>query len=330
MANTVMRKKANPTSVIDIRRCDLLRYIDTDATIEIDYNCEKKNLHYYQFTHKFNSERTNSCFWKYLDLESALLCLRNGNIRFVEPTRWEDKYEGRFYNADYKNVCSDEKQTPFLYACCMSHKAHNEAAWKVYSYGKTGLGAHCVQFKINRSRLRLELIKNSKDFEFIVEGHVQYCKENIINKLHEKEEETPRGKVPNENYNKFFKSFGIIEYINLLLLKRDYFQHEHETRIFLIPRNAPQEKSKLSGSQYGTYIDIPIDWGNIIEEVRIDSKCTSLEYDLLKEACHKLLPPFDEQKASDEDFEKRQKQSKRLTPISTDIYGTRKNIVIEG
>lgn len=330
MANKVMKKNANSKSVIDIRPHDQIHYIDYEADREIIYNSQKKDLDYLQFTHKFNSERTNTCFWKYLDLESALLCLRNGNIRFVEPTRWEDKYEGRFYNADYTKICPDATEYPFLYACCMSHKAHNEAAWKVYSYGKTGLGAHCVQFKINRSRLRLELIKNSENLKYIAEGDVLYCKEEIINKLHEKEIKTSSVNVPNDNYLNFFMGFGFGKYINLLLLKRDYFQHEHETRIFLIPRNAPQEKSKLSGSQYGTYIDIPIDWGNIIEEVRIDSKCTSLEYDLLKEACHKLLPPFDAQKASDEDLKKWQKQSKRLTPIPTDIYGTRKNIVIEG
>jgi hypothetical protein len=265
-----------------------------------------------------------------LDLESALLCLRNGNIRFVEPTRWEDKYEGRFYNADYTNICSDSKEVPFLYACCMSHKPHNEAAWKVYSYGKTGLGAHCVQFKINRSRLRLELIKNSEDLAFIAEGNVIYCREEIINKIHEKEIDTPKGKVLNTNYINLFNPFNFGKYINLLLLKRDYFKHENETRIFLIPREAPHEKSKLTSGQYGTFKDVPIDWGNIIEEVRIDSKCTNLEYDLLKEACYNLLPKFDPENETNEDLEKWKKRREHLTPIRTDIYGTRKSIIIEG
>lgn len=325
-----MNKKVNNPSVIDIRLYDNLRYIDNNASNELSMFCGEKKLVYLQFTHKFNLERLNSCFWKYLDLESALLCLRNGNIRFVEPTRWEDKYEGRFYNADYTLVCSDSNEYPFLYACCMSHKPHNEAAWKVYSYGKTGLGAHCVQFKINRSRLRLELVKNSEDLASIVEGNVIYCREEIINRIHEKEIDSKKGKVPNTNYNSFFNSFDFGKYINLLLLKRDYFQHENETRIFLIPRNAPQEKSKLSSGQYGIHKDISIDWGNIIEEVRIDSKCSSLEYDLLNEACHKLLPQFDAENGTDEDLRNWQKRKERLTPIRTDIYGIRKNIVIEG
>ena len=212
----------------------------------------------------------------------------------------------------------------------MSHKPHNEAAWKVYSYGKTGLGAHCVQFKINRSRLRLELIKNSEDLAIIAEGNVIYCQEDIINRIHEKEIDTKKGKAENINYFNFFNPFNLGKYINLLLLKRDYFKHENETRIFLIPREAPQEKSKLTSGQYGIHKDISIDWGNIIEEVRIDSKCTSLEYDLLKEACLKLLPPFDAENGTDEDLRNWQKRKDRLTPIRTDIYGVRKNIVIEG
>lgn len=325
-----MKKNVNDPSVIDIRLYDYLRYIDNNASNEISRICGEKNLAYLQFTHKFNSERLNSCFWKYLDLESALLCLRNGNIRFVEPTRWEDKYEGRFYNADYTHVCSDSNDYPFLYACCMSHKPHNEAAWKVYSYGKTGLGARCVQFKINRYRLRLELIKNTEDLVYIAEGNVIYCREEIINRIHEKEIDTRKGKVPNINYINFFNPFDFGKYINLLLLKRDYFKHENETRIFLIPRNAPQEKSKITSGQHGIPKDIPIDWGKIIEEVRIDSKCSSLEYDLLKEACHNLLPQFDPANGTEEDLRNWQKRKECLTPIRTDIYGVRKNIIIEG
>ena len=325
-----MKKNAKQSSVIDIREFDYLRYVDSDASNELWGYCDDKKLEYLQFTHKFNSERTNSYFWKYLDLEAALLCLRNGNIRFVEPTRWEDKYEGRFYNANYSNICQDPTEYPFLYACCMSHKPHNEAAWKVYSYGKTGLGAHCVQFKINRSRLRLELAKNADNLRYIAEGNVLYYKEALINDLHKKEIGDKGEKKFNVNYSQFFNQFNFSKYINLLLLKRDYFKHENETRIFLIPEQAPQEKSKESGGLHGIHKDIPINWGNIIEEVRIDSKCTNLEYDLLKEACHNLLPKFDAENGTEDDLRNWQKRKDCLIPIRTDIYGVRKNITIEG
>ena len=324
-----MKKNTNPHD-IDIREYDYLLYQDNNASNELMGICAEKNLKYIQFTHKFNSEHTNSHFWKYLDLESALLCLKNGNIRFVEPSRWEDKYEGRFYNADYSNICQKSNEYPFLYACCMTHKPHNEAAWKVYSYGKTGLGAHCVQFKINRARFRLELAKNADSLNFIAEGNVLYCKEAIINDLHKKEIGEKGKKKLNTNYFLFFEDFNFGKYINLLLLKRDYFKHENETRFFLIPQKAPQKKSKKSKGLYGDHKDIKIDWGNVIEEVRIDSKCTQLEYDILTEACHKLLPPFNAKNANNQDLKKWKEQCKKLTPIRTDIYGKRQNIKILG
>ena len=166
--------------------------------------------------------------------------------------------------------------------------------------------------------------------KFIAEGNVLYYKEALINDLHKKEIGEKGNKKLNTNYSIFFNNFIFGKYINLLLLKRDYFKHENETRFFLIPRQAPQEKSKKSGDQYGIHKDVSIDWGNVIEEVRIDSKCTSLEYELLKEACYKLLPTFDEKNATAQDFRNRKKQIEKLTPIKTDIYGKRQNIKILG
>ena len=60
-----------------------------------------------------------SNLYKYMDLESALLSLdktpqKNPNLRFVEPTSWEDQYEGRFYNATYDNIPNDPTRAPFL------------------------------------------------------------------------------------------------------------------------------------------------------------------------------------------------------------------------
>ena len=43
-------------------------------------------------------------FYRYMDLETALICLENKSLRFSEPSLWQDNYESRFYNANYKNV----------------------------------------------------------------------------------------------------------------------------------------------------------------------------------------------------------------------------------
>ena len=214
----------------------------------------------------------------------------------------------------------------------MTNKPHNEAAWKVYSYGKIGLGAHCVQFKINRNQFRKALL-NSVDKESVIyEGLVTYTKEDIINNIHNKEYKNYKGVlIPNENYNTFFSHFGRISYLNLLLLKRDYFRHENEVRFFVIPPKAPQAKSKVSRKNgkemWGKHFDYKIDWACVIEEIRIDSNCTDLEYDIFKDACIELVKLSVRYKSC----RKREQNNleKKFTPIKTNIYGKRHSVTIK-
>lgn len=321
--------KKKTVTTVQLKNYDYLRYTDRKASDTLTEACRTNNVYYFQITTKFNNERTTSSFYKYLDLESAFLSLKNGNLKFVEPTRWEDKYEGRFYNADYKNVSANpDKDAPFLYACCVTNKPHNEAAWKVYTYGKTGMGNHCVQLKINREKFRLELAKNVSGINTIMEGQVFYYSENLINEIHKKEIRTKAGKKRNINYDNIFGHFDFVSYMNLLLLKRDFFFHESEVRLFIIPEKAPQKKAKLSKGQYGTEIYVPITWANIIEEIRIDSRCSDLEYELFKEQCLKMVPKLGLNPGHAEKVE-HDKMIKKFTPIKTDIYGKRMKITIE-
>lgn len=101
--------------------------------------------------------KTKNCFYvgdrkkqrfmyKYMDIETAIKCLKSNNVKFVEPTLWPDKYESRFYTADYSKVVEDPKaKTPKLYSCCFTFSRASEAAWKTYSYEKTGLASRCVR-----------------------------------------------------------------------------------------------------------------------------------------------------------------------------------------
>ena len=54
--------------------------------------------------------------YKYQSLDTALICLENGNIRFVQPSQWPDKYESLFYNACYDKLGVDERSHPKLFA----------------------------------------------------------------------------------------------------------------------------------------------------------------------------------------------------------------------
>lgn len=237
-----------------------------------------------------------SCVYKYMDLEAALLSL-NGEkkkekqtLRFVEPSWWQDQYEGRFYNAKYERVSKDRKDYPFLYSCCVSTCPEDESAWGIYSYDAKGLKARCVQFQINRKRLIEQLAKNCDKDSTIYLGTVVYKNKSIIDTLHLTDIKKDGTMKKNENYNIYFHNFGIDKYIQLLLLKRIAYEHEKEFRFFIIPPNAEKKKKtqnlddKKSDANF-----IPIDWLDVLEGIQIDSNCSNYEKSLLEEAIEKLI-----------------------------------------
>ena len=238
-----------------------------------------------------------SNLYKYMDLESALLSLdktpqKNPNLRFVEPTSWEDQYEGRFYNATYDNIPNDPTRAPFLYACCFSAKKENEAAWILYSHGRNGLACRCVEFSLNRAKLRNQLVSNLRDCTLYI-GAVNYQSMTMIDNLH-LSNITLNGTIKkNEDYYKYFEKFSREKYINLLLLKRPAFEHEKEVRIFIVPNLPNKGKTRRDNNgnltQPATPKFVDIDWIDVIEEIRIDKNCSDYEKRLLRDSINRLL-----------------------------------------
>lgn len=238
-----------------------------------------------------------SNLYKYMDLESALLSLdktpqKNPNLRFVEPTFWEDQYEGRFYNATYDNIPNDPTRAPFLYACCFSAKKENEAAWILYSHGRNGLACRCVEFSLNRAKLRNQLVSNLRDCTLYI-GAVNYQSMTMIDNLH-LSNITLNGTIKkNEDYYKYFEKFSREKYINLLLLKRPAFEHEKEVRIFIVPNSPNKGKTRRDNNgnltQPATPKFVDIDWIDVIEEIRIDKNCSDYEKRLLRDSLNRLL-----------------------------------------
>ena len=240
--------------------------------------------------------------YKYMDLESALLSLekkpvvdnnppKEPNLRFVEPTSWDDQYEGRFYNAIFNGKEIDAETTPFLYACCFSSKRENEAAWILYSHDRTGLASRCVEFTINKFKLREQLVKNLKDCAIYI-GNVNYKNKEVIDKIHLLNLDNEI----NEDYNHYFKFFTLERYLELLLLKRTTFEHEREVRIFIIldsdknmQKTRRNKKGEFNGDEKPKCKFVNIDWIDIIEDVKIDKHCTTFEKSLLQEKLDKLI-----------------------------------------
>lgn len=233
-------------------------------------NQSNKFTNYNLITHVRSSIKNRFVF-KYMDIDTAInYCLQVGNnsIQFVQPTQWVDKYEGRFYNAAYYNIMSSSdyaEKIPRLFACCFTTAKTSEAAWKTYSYNKSGRGAECVQFKINVKKLRTVLNTYASTRYEVYEGPVLYKEDYEISNLHFK---TINGNT-NVAYQACFHGFSRMKYLALLLLKRNAFEYEKEVRYFLVPK----DQNALTGKHY-----VPIKFADIVEGVKIAESCP-LQYE---------------------------------------------------
>lgn len=215
--------------------------------------------------------------YKYMNLESFVCSLYGKNLRFSEPSKWPDRFETRFYCANYENVCNKEYAQK-LYATCVTRTKNNEAAWKVYARNE-GLSCHCVQLELDIVEFRKQLWKSG----FIIdERAVQYTNEDYILKLHKKEF---------KHYKDFFIPFTKNNYIKLLSLKRDAYKHENEIRFFAIPKEGGERTIEQNNAEAK---DITIEWHKVIKNVRVDKKCSFAELIALIQACHiaKINPVF--------------------------------------
>lgn len=213
-------------------------------------------------------EKRYKVVYKYMTIDAFLVSLYAKTWRFFEPNKWNDKYEQRFYCANYQ-IPGAERVTPMLFATCVTREQNSEAAWKVYSHGQ-GLGSHCVQLELDIDKLRTELRNNGLA---IAEKSVEYKAEKYILELHNKNK--------SKDYAKYFSNFTFEKFLELLTLKREAYSYEKEVRLFAIPRN----NAKRSTGNVSRSKDLIIDWSKVIRKVRIDKACTDAELISIQQAC---------------------------------------------
>lgn len=187
--------------------------------------------------------------YKYLSVDGFCKSVENGELRFCIPSLWKDQFEKRFYEADYSVVTSDTGTHPVLYANCFSTDKENEASWILYD--KNGGG--CVQLRIRRTYL-LNLLERVKGVDFYI-GYANYdLKTAHIETIH----------MANiTGHSSFASNFDLDSYLSLLLIKRKFFEHEHELRIFAIPNGEPLEYARIEDD----YLYVNINWENIVEGI---------------------------------------------------------------
>lgn len=225
----------------------------------------------------------NYLMYKYINMEVALSSIRSGKIkiRFQHPSKWKDKYETLFYNADYSKITNDKLLTPKLYACCFTLKKVCEAAWSMYAKN-SGIGKNCVQFKISRSKFRDELVKfaNANGFK-VYEGLVDYRKQYEIDNLYHKSSEYDNNMkikhLKRLHEELFCGDFKIDNYLSLLLLKRDSFSYEKEYRFFLVPTRGDRLK----------FVDVEIPVESVISGIMVSECCKKSYLNVFSEHCKK-------------------------------------------
>ena len=171
--------------------------------------------------------------YKYLNEESFKATLENG-LRFVEPSTWADRFERRFYSANYGSINPTFPQR--LFSTCFTSRKNNEAAWKTYLYNPQSKDsdlskALCFRLTINRKLLK-DALKLFSQYTFY-EGPIVYLNGYNISQMHK-----PNMPGAKSLYNAFFgkPNFGFDDFLSLLLIKRDFFQYEEEVRYFAVPK----------------------------------------------------------------------------------------------
>ncbi len=206
--------------------------------------------------------------YKYMTLDAAIASLESKTWRFYEPTQWPDKFESRFYCADYSKLNQEPGSEQRVYATCVTRTQNSEAAWKVYA-GKEGMQCHCIQIEIDLVESLHQLFSSGYK---IYERRVDYMEEIKLIHIHE---------TTSRKHAEYFGEFNFNLFLNLLALKRDAYTYENEVRYFAISQT-PEARSL---GKKVAHADLPMDWSKIIKKIRIDKNCSFSELVALRHSC---------------------------------------------
>lgn len=254
--------------ILEIKKAESTSFFSREATSparQIAYKFKKKGEDLYAISNE--KEMRYSKVYKYMTLDAFLTSLYCGTWRFFEPSKWNDKYEQRFYCAKY-TLPKAKGNTPQLFATCVTKQQNSEAAWKVYANGQ-GLGARCLQLELDIAELRKQIRTSGYRFE---ERNIEYIRDKVLLDLHKKE-------CP--HYHEYFDSFTLESFLKLVSLKREAYTYEQELRLFIIPQNG----GTRNRGKKAQFKDLIIKWQDVIKKVRVDKKCSDAELASIQRAC---------------------------------------------
>ena len=299
---------------------------------------DERNSHAKKYR-QIGSFATGASYYKYFPIASAIRCLEKGTMALVEPSRWNDAYESLYYEADYSLVAPDYKEHPRVFATCATNQRYDEPAWRIYS-GKDKI---CVQFELDRFQFRHALLKAIDEKDAVYEGEVQYASRKVIETIGQRKVTNKKTGVEMDNkfYTEFIahdgRPFGIENYINLLLLKRNDFKHEQETRFFVIKhqdvvdevekaKETTHEETDATGrtvmlNRGEVLVLTGMEWMDILKGITINADADSLPYRELQNAVNQLIDGKVKDPVLNDQYKK------KLTPVPYLVYGTRPRVI---
>ena len=195
--------------------------------------------------------------YRYMPLSIFRKCVKSGEFRFKEPSEWPDRFESRFYTAEYTNPAKRMIKPQHVFAFCTTQERDCDPSWSQYASGEP-----TIQIKINRQKWLNALNAWAQtNHSTIYEGVVNYdLNESHISILHNSIHKLCNGTVkPVAGHQQIFGVFDLHSYFSLLLFKRKAYKYEQEVRYFVVPRINSQQKR---------YIDIKVFDFELIEEIR--------------------------------------------------------------
>ncbi len=220
------------------------------------------------FRKKMSTKKAPPTVYRYMPFSRAMEWFTDKEIIFVNPELWEDPFEKRFLNGDYRNAKYKIKQLACL--CVTTEHGENEAAaWR--SFDKDG--------KHNLVQVTLDLgvlLKAVNDF-------AKKCGATVYVKA--ADYSFTSDQIKSSGKKIFLPDLLEIVYedfINLMSIKRRAFAFEKEMRILIYGDKLPFD---------GNILKIPYK-GKLIRTLKICPEPNPLEFieaDLVKEIVQKAM-----------------------------------------
>ena len=156
--------------------------------------------------------------YRILSYRHAMAMFGNRELYFASPRSWDDPYEKVLVH----------KYSDALFAQCWCKKAVSDAMWRIYSADRTSLRICATRNKLNSA---LTAAQRDKDFVFLIED-VEYKTSKQV--------ETHISNIAKD----LRVEYSVRRAQDVLLVKRDAFDHEEEVRVIVHNKAAPDDKIK--------------------------------------------------------------------------------------